>query len=261
MDVNFGEIIPISTIDWHGKASVVLFLRGCPFRCPYCHNYEILTVPDMVDVKELEKKIDNSLIFVSSVVFSGGEPLAQKNAIMHLASYAKNKKLFVGIHTNGYYPDVMEELMDLGLVDKFFIDVKAPLDDPDMYGRAIGYGEYSVVPDPADVVKNVRKTLSIITEKGMEYELRTTAIRGFIGEPDDIAKIASSIAPYLSISGAPYVIQQGIPANAMDEIMRDIVPFSRDEMLELAGRAHEFVDNVWIRTKEKGNEKVNFESN
>ncbi|NPE28388.1 anaerobic ribonucleoside-triphosphate reductase activating protein [Methanococcoides sp. SA1] len=261
MDVNFGEIIPISTIDWHGKASVVLFLRGCPFRCPYCHNYEILTVPDMVDVKELEKKIDSSSLFVSSVVFSGGEPLAQKQAIMHLASYAKKNKLFVGIHTNGYYPDVVEDLMDLGLVDKFFIDVKAPLDDPDMYGKAIGCGEYAVVPDPADVLENVRRTISTVTENGMEYELRTTAIRGFMGDPDDIAKVASSIASYLSVSDAPYVVQQGIPANAMDESLHEIVPFSRDEMLVLAGRAHEFVENVWIRTKEKGNEKVNFESN
>ncbi|SES78796.1 pyruvate formate lyase activating enzyme [Methanococcoides vulcani] len=260
MKVNFGEIIPISTVDWHGKASVVLFLRSCPYRCPYCQNYEILTGSDMLDAKELEKKIDSSSLFVSSVVFSGGEPLVQKKAVMHLAAYAKKKGLLVGIHTNGYYPEVVEELIDADLVDKFFIDVKAPLDDPVMYGKAIGFGDDAIVPEPADVVENVKQTISIVTDRSMEYELRTTAIRGFIGDPEDIAAIARSIVPYISISNAPYVIQQGQPAHSMREDLRDISPFSRDEMLELAKRAHEFVENVWVRTKEGGNEQVNFES-
>ncbi|KGK99247.1 radical activating enzyme [Methanococcoides methylutens] len=260
MKVNFGEIIPISTVDWHGKASVVLFLRSCPYRCPYCQNYEILTGSDMVDTKELENKIDSSSLFVSSVVFSGGEPLVQKKAVMHLAAYAKKKGLLVGIHTNGYYPEVVDELIDGRLVDKFFIDVKAPLDDPVMYGKAIGFGDDAIVPDPAEVVEKVKQTISIVTDREVEYELRTTAIRGFVGDPDDIAAIASSIVPYISISNVPYVIQQGQPAHSMREDLRDITPFSRDEMLELARRAHEFVDNVWVRTKEGGNEQVNFES-
>jgi pyruvate formate lyase activating enzyme len=259
MKVNFGEIIPISTVDWHGKASVVLFLRSCPYRCPYCQNYEILTGSDMLDAKELEKKIDSSSPFVSSVVFSGGEPLVQTNAVIHLAAYAKKKKLLVGIHTNGYYPEVVEELIDGGLVDKFFIDVKGPLDDPEMYGKAIGYGDDPVVPDPADVVEKVKQTISIVTDREVEYELRTTAIRGFVGGPDDIAAIARSIVPYVSLSNATYVIQQGQPAHSMRGDLREITLFSREEMLELAGRAHEFVDNVWIRTKEGGNEQVNFE--
>lgn len=261
MKVNFGELIPISTIDWHGKSSVVLFLRSCPYRCPYCQNFEILSDPDMVDVKELEKKIDASSLFVSSVVLSGGEPLVQKKAIMHLAAYAKKKGLLVGIHTNGYYPDVVEELIDSEIVDKFFIDVKAPLDDVAMYGKAIGYGVYDVVPDPVSVIENIRATISIVTEKAIDYELRTTLIRGFIGDSNDVGDIASSVSQYLLRSGAPYVLQQGLPAHAMDETLRDVVPFTRAEMLEIAENAHKYIDNIWIRTKEKGNEKVNFESN
>jgi pyruvate formate lyase activating enzyme len=154
----------------------------------------------------------------------------------------------------------VEELIDGGLVDKFFIDVKAPLDDPVMYGKAIGYGDDPVVPEPAEVVEKVKQTISIVTERNVEYELRTTAIRGFVGDPDDIAAIARSIVPYISVSNASYVIQQGQPAHSMKEELRDIVPFSHEEMLELARRAHEFVGNVWIRTKEGGNEQVNFES-
>jgi pyruvate formate lyase activating enzyme len=55
------------------------------------------------------------------------------------------------------------------------------------------------------------------------------------------------------------VIQQGLPENAMSENLRDIKPFTREELLEMAKAAYPFLHNVWIRTKEAGNERVNFE--
>jgi pyruvate formate lyase activating enzyme len=260
MDINFGSSIPISTVDWHSKVSVVLFLRGCPYRCPYCHNYEILGGSDFVNSSKLEKIIKDSSPFVSNVVFSGGEPLLQYEAVKDLAGYARRLGLLVGIHTNGFYPGEVQKLIDEGLADRFFIDVKAPLNDPGMYARATGHDENESVPCGEVVVEKVRQTISIVTDRRIDHELRTTAIRGFIGDPDDIRAIARSVAVYLEKSRAPYVIQQGLPEHAMKKSMRDILPFSREEMLHLAECAHEYVGNVWVRTKEQGNEKVNFES-
>ncbi|MEA1984488.1 MAG: anaerobic ribonucleoside-triphosphate reductase activating protein [Euryarchaeota archaeon] len=260
MQVNFGDSIPISTVDWHDRVSVVIFLRECPFRCPYCHNYEILSGSDHREMSEIKGIIDSSKPFVSNVVFSGGEPLIQAEAVEQMATYAKAQGLLVGMHTNGLHVEVVKHLIDRRLVDKFFIDVKAPLDDPEMYGKAIGYGDYDAVHVlPEDVVAKVGQTITLLTDREIEYELRTTAIRDFIGDADDVAAIARSIADYVNTSGAPYVIQQGIPEHAMKVSMRDIVPFSREELLEIATSAHQYIDNVWIRTKEGGNEQVNFE--
>ncbi|MCD4703231.1 MAG: anaerobic ribonucleoside-triphosphate reductase activating protein [Methanosarcinaceae archaeon] len=260
MQVNFGDSIPISTVDWHGRVSVVIFLRECPFRCPYCHNYEILSGSDHREVSEIKSMINSSKPFVSNVVFSGGEPLIQAEAVEQLATYAKANGLLVGMHTNGLHVEVVEDLVDRGIVDKFFIDVKAPLDDPQMYGKAIGYGESDAVHVlPEDVVGKVEQTIALLTDREVEYELRTTAIRDFIGDADDVAAIARSIADDVNTSGASYVIQQGIPEHAMKVSMRDIVPFTREELLGIAESAHQYVDNIWIRTKEGGNEKVNFE--
>ena len=75
-----------------------------------------------------------------------------------------------------------------------------------------------------------------------------------------MGNISRTIAPFVSVSDAPYVIQQGIPDHSMDESLRGIVPYSHEEMLELAKAAHKYVGNVWIRTRECGNEKVNFEN-
>jgi pyruvate formate lyase activating enzyme len=260
MKVNYGSTVPISTVDWHGKVSIVFFLRGCPYRCPYCQNHELLFESNLVDTSLLEAEMKKSRPFVSSVVFSGGEPLMQKDAVMHLARFAKKIGLLVGIHTNGYYPHVMAELMETGLVDKFFIDVKAPLDDVKKYAKAIGCLDYTDIHiDPQKVIEKVSRSISLALEKDIELEMRTTIIRDFMGSSDEVSEIAKSINELTGSREPVYVLQQGFAENAMMESLRDIKPLSRDELAELADVAHGFLDNIYVRTKEKGNEKVNFE--
>ncbi|MDK2825156.1 MAG: pyruvate formate lyase activating enzyme [Methanolobus sp.] len=261
MRVNYGNTIPISTVDWHGKVSIVFFLRGCPYRCPYCQNHELLFESNMVEASVLEAEMKKSRPFVSSVVFSGGEPLMQKDAVMHLAGYAKKIGLLVGVHTNGYYPHVMAELIEKGLVDKFFIDVKAPLNETEKYAKAIGCLDYTDIHiDPQKVVERVCESINLVLENDIELEMRTTIIRDFMGSFDEVSEIARSINELTGSREPVYVLQQGFGENAMMESLRDIKPLSRDELAELADVAHELLDNIYIRTKEKGNEKLNFES-
>ena len=259
MKANYGTYIPISTVDWHGKAAVVFFLRGCPFRCPYCQNYEILTGSDLVDINSLQDKIESSIPFISSLVISGGEPLIQKNAVKELAKFAKKKGLLVGIHTNGFFPQVIEELLRESLVDSFFLDIKAPLDDPEAYGKVIGCEEYNLTLEPKEVIERIIDSLGIISKSNVDMEVRTTVIPGLVGSKQDIDSISRFLSSYIKNRDIPYVIQQGLPENAMSEHLRDIKPFSREELLEMAKAAHPFLHNVWIRTKEAGNEQVNFE--
>jgi pyruvate formate lyase activating enzyme len=260
MKVNYGSCVPISTVDWHGHVSVVLFLRNCPFRCPYCQNYELLSSPGLTDISVLEAAIRKSKPFVSSVVISGGEPLMQEQAVMHLARFAKKNGLLVGIHTNGFYPLALDELAKEKLVDKVFIDIKAPLDDAGSYAGVIGGGtSQEIRADSQDAIRNISDSVLLVIRSGVELELRTTVFRGFMGDAHDIRKIAASIFSLTGDRNVPYVIQQGLAENALLESMRDIMPFSREEMLGLAACAHDSLDNIWIRTRERGNEKVNFE--
>ena len=130
MKVNYADTVSLSTLDWRGKAAITIFFRGCPLRCPYCQNHPYLEEPDLVELDFVKEIIKKSKNFVSAVVFSGGEPLMQ-SAILSLAEFAKELGLLVGIHTNGCYPEMEQELIKRKLVDKFFIDVKAPPDDPE----------------------------------------------------------------------------------------------------------------------------------
>lgn len=255
MRINYGGTVPISTVDWHGRVSITIFLRGCPLRCPYCQNYEFFSETNMVDVSQVEAEIKKSKPFVSSIVISGGEPLMQMGAIEHLATFAKKNGLLVGVHTNGFYPDRVAELIDKGLVDKFFIDVKAPPTDVELYGRVVGFGEYKEVStDPGQIVERLARTVRVVESK-MDFEIRTTVIRDLIGSADDISSIARWVCQHAG-SDAEYVIQQGLPENAMQESLRKVLPFKRSEMFELANHARKYLENVWVRTKEGGNEKV-----
>ncbi|MCO5381911.1 MAG: anaerobic ribonucleoside-triphosphate reductase activating protein [Methanosarcina barkeri] len=131
MKVNYAGTVPISTLDWRGKAAVTIFLQGCPLRCPYCQNHPYLEEPcNIVELNFVKEQIKKSKPFVSAVVFSGGEPLMQA-AVVPLAEFVKEIGLAIGIHTNGCYPEMARELVERKLVDKFFIDIKAPRIIPD----------------------------------------------------------------------------------------------------------------------------------
>lgn len=242
-----GIMIPVSTIDWYGRAASVIFFNGCNFKCLYCSNNNFIRVANqrleplyrggsVIDMKEIEKQILDSRMFISAVVFSGGEPMAHPQELEHLANYAKSLGLLVGIETNGYYPEGLKALIQKKLVDKIFLDVKAPLDDSNAYSRITGGVQ--------DAAGRCCKSLML---KGVPIEVRTTVFRSIA----DVTGIARS----LKGQDCTYVIQQGIPENAPDPEIRKETIFSRDELAELA-RSVSFLKEVRIRTREKGEEKI-----
>lgn len=243
-----GVMIPISTIDWYGRSVSVVFFNGCNFNCIYCSNNKFIEVANrleplfkkgnVVDIEEIEQHILDAKSFISAVVFSGGEPTAHFEELEHLAKFVKERGLIVGIETNGYYPERLEMLIKNKLVDKIFLDIKAPLDDPEKYCLITG--------GVRDAAERVRQTL----ELNVAIEVRTTVFRSFAHD-DFILGIAKA----LSGRDCTYVIQQGIPEYAPDEKLRNEEPLTREELLAFA-RSVDFLPDVRIRTKEKGEERM-----
>jgi pyruvate formate lyase activating enzyme len=242
-----GIMIPVSTIDWYGRSASVIFFNGCNFKCLYCSNNNFISVANqrleplykggsVIDIEELKRQILDTKMFISAVVFSGGEPIAHLEELELLAEFVKSQGLLVGIETNGYYPERLSKLIEKRLVDKIFLDIKAPLHDLKKYSLITG--------GITDAALHVVKTLNL---KDVPVEVRTTVFRGIA----DVAEIAES----LKGRDCTYVIQQGIPENAPDGEIRKEKAFTRDELVELARRVS-FLKEVRIRSREKGEEKI-----
>ena len=150
MKVNLGGIVPLSTLDWTGAAAAVIFMRGCPLRCPHCHNAHLQTGESFEELADIKSRIDEAGPFISAVILSGGEPLVQLKASREIAIHSKNMGLKVGVETSGRFPDRIASLLGEGLVDMVFLDVKEALRDPE-YARATG--RWDVAPRVAESLR------------------------------------------------------------------------------------------------------------
>ncbi|MBA1342952.1 MAG: 7-carboxy-7-deazaguanine synthase [ANME-2 cluster archaeon] len=242
------NIIPLSMVDWTGHAVTVVFLMGCPMRCPYCHNHQLLNAGQLssepANIEEIESEIKTTSPFISAVVFSGGECFQQFDALLHLAEFAHKLGLLVGVQTNGYYTDRIKQMIEKHLVDQICMDVKAPL-ERDAYLRISGV-------DAANRVSESLGLYELCKENEIGFEIRTTVFPDFIGSPQEIQLIAESIR---EIAGdVRYIIQQGIPEHAWKDMPERA--YTRDELISLAQIARQFLSDVRIRTKESGEECV-----
>lgn len=231
----------MSTVDYPGKVSSVVFFHGCNFRCPFCHNITLIEGDDYQEkeaayIVEILKKHRE---FIDAVAITGGEPTLQPDALKELCGRLKDINLLVKLDTNGYMPDVVKKLLENGLLDLVSVDIKAP---PEKYNKLSGIG--------CDLTK-IKQTLGILRNSGVDYELRTTVVPGANDSEEDIKKICDFIKPVKT-----YVLQQFRPEGGTWDKNLDVPKMERDKLLKLAEVAKKQGLNVKIRTEEEGEEKI-----
>ena len=220
-----------SLLDYPGRIAASLFCGGCNFRCPNCHNSDIVLHPDQcpdVPQDELEAFLEKRRGLLDGVVLSGGEPTLQAD-LLAFAARLHEMGYLVKLDTNGYRPDVLEFMIDGDLVDYVAMDIKAPLDK-----YSLGAGV------PVDTAR-IRQSIGLLCASGLAYEFRTTVVPGILVE-DDIEQIARLIA------GAPrYYIQQFAPRNTLDPEMLKRSPYIPERIRAMADLARQWVDEVDVR--------------
>ncbi|MEM2924146.1 MAG: anaerobic ribonucleoside-triphosphate reductase activating protein [Methanocellales archaeon] len=244
MKLNLGGITQISTIDWYGKVAMVIYLRKCTFKCKYCQNYALLEGDNYVDIEIVEEEIEKARDFIDAIVYSGGEPSLQLPPLEKLSAKARQFGLKIAIETNGSLPENINKLCIDKKIDAVFLDVKAPLSNVDLYRDITGVASVGTI-------EKIKRTIEICRNSEVEFEVRTTVFKGLNDNKEQIIEIAKAI------SGCNcYAIQQGRPELAWSEEIKRSSPLSREELIELAKAAKQYLKEVRIRTKEKGNEKI-----
>lgn len=199
IQVNFGGFVPLSTVDWRGRSVCIVFLRGCPLKCTYCQNDLIQNGEDFREIQEIIDMIRSSEPYISGVVFSGGEPTMQKEALVGLSERVKKMNLAVGIQTNGLFPETLNELINKKIVDKVAIDYKTKWESYTDHWE----GFQNIKKE--NYQKNVRKSIEICNKAHKdkilsEFEVVVTIFYENEKEIIDISK---------EIGDVELVIQQG----------------------------------------------------
>lgn len=216
-------------LDYPGVVASVVFTGLCNFRCPFCHNADLVLNPGsqpIISEEAVFEHLDRRKGIVKGVCITGGEPTLQadlKDFIIKL----KERDLLVKLDTNGYRPQVIEALLKEGIIDYIAMDIKS---SPERYSEAAG------IAADTDII---RQSIDIIMNSGIDYEFRTTVVRE-LHDADTFLKIGELI------SGADkYYLQTYIDSDRV--ISPGFTSYSAEELEVFRGLMREKVKIVDIR--------------
>lgn len=173
----------LTLLDFPGHTACTVFLSGCNFRCPFCHNFELAAGPSapLMDEEELLAFLQKRKGLLDGVAITGGEPLMRRE-LPELLRKIKALGYLVKLDTNGSFPTRLKEVVAQGLVDYVAMDIK---NAPDRYGKTVGFEKLGLDP--------IKESAAFLMTGAVEYEFRTTVVQQ-LHRPQDLAAIAEWLA-------------------------------------------------------------------
>jgi len=232
--MKIGGLQKISLIDYPGKISCVIFLSGCNFDCPYCHNPELAKgrslSPGYLSEDLIFDFLGSRKGFLDGVVISGGEPTLQKGLI----SFCEKIRLIgypIKLDTNGSRPEVIKKLIDEDLINYIAMDIKTDS------------SRYTTLIKDNTTIDDIFLSVRIIRESNIDYEFRTTCIKSLVNE-----RVLKNIGNKIKGSRF-YALQQFSKTNVLhQELFTDNSNiYSDDELMELKLVMNQYVDKCIIR--------------
>ena len=220
-----------SFLDWKDHLSSVLFTGGCNFRCPFCHNSElVLNHSRLVDIPEEQilMSLRKFKKWVDKVVITGGEPTLQRGLPL-FAERLKREGFKVKLDTNGSHPEVVKELVKSDLVDYIAMDIKGPTT---RYGRWCG--------TPVDRDK-IEESINFIIEGQIDHEFRMTVVP-FLHKEADVYEAASRVG-----CARRFTVQDFVPRNTLNPAFASVKPFSPDRMMKIRQNVEEIIRDAQVR--------------
>jgi len=229
--MDIGGLQKVSLSDYPGRICAVVFTRGCNFRCPFCHN------PQLVDPKRFVPCLPEAEVLsflarrrgkIDAVTVSGGEPTLQEDLPWFLA-VVREMGYLTKLDTNGARPDVLVRLLRENLLDYVAMDLKGPLASyPRLAGR------------PVETAA-ITASIAVIMASGIAYEFRTTAVKTLL-------TVEEIHAAGRLIAGARcWFLQKFVPAGLLDPALEAGPQFTDAELAVLADELRSQVPGVALR--------------
>ena len=224
-----GGLTPLTTIDFPDHLSAVIFCQGCSWKCSYCHNPHLIPRNIKTDInwQDVQLFLKKRQGFLNGVVFSGGEPLLQRQ-LPEMIDDARQMGFDVAMHTAGSVParfkTVLPKLSWIGF------DIKGP------------FSHYEKITGVAKSEKQAWQRLELLLESGIDYEVRTTADPQLLSETDIL-----TLATELSNLGVKhYVLQQCRPVEGSLSGQSNVIDLKPDS--EIATKLKDLFEIFSIRT-------------
>ena len=223
----------VTLVDYPSHTACIVFTQGCNFRCPFCHN------SDLVKGENNSNKIDEQVLFdyldkrkglIDGVCISGGEPLLQKDIELFIRKI-KDKGYKVKLDTNGSKPEVLRKLIEGKLVDYVAMDVKNV------------FSKYDVTAGACVNIDDIKASIDILKKSSIQYEFRTTVAKE-LHSFEDIKQLLE----YLG-SDVDYYIQNYRDCETVLE--KGLNGFSDDELQTIKEKLERKYPNVVIRGRGK----------
>lgn len=234
-------------LDYPGHVAATLFTGGCNFRCPFCHNGDLVLNPGsqpQISMEEIMTFLKKRQGILDGVCITGGEPTLQPD-LEELIKEVRELGYLVKLDTNGYRPKVLEGLLDKGLLNYVAMDIKASKEN---YAKAVGLSH--LTGKESFAIENIERSVELLKGSSIDYEFRTTVVKGIhtIQEFEEIGKWLSGCKTYY-LQG--FQENENVLATRLNrgESASGIscTCFTRTEMEQMAALAKESVEKVLIR--------------
>ena len=224
--MRIGGLQKLTLLDFPGHVACTVFLQGCNFRCPFCHNSSLVLGTDVISEDEIFRFLKTRQGLLDGVAITGGEPLLSTG----LSDFLRKIKALgfkVKLDTNGSFPEKLRTLIDESLVDYVAMDIK---NSPEKYAQTAG----------ADgMLDAVKESVSVLMNGSLPYEFRTTVVDE-LHVPSDFEAIGKWLA------GAQHYYLQSF-VDSGDILCPGLHAASREKMEHCLAIAGQYIPDTKIR--------------
>lgn len=220
----------LTLLDYPGHVACTVFLGGCNFRCPFCHNAPLVVggeATDEIDSEALLAFLKKRVGILDGVAVTGGEPTLREELPALLRSI-KALGFSVKLDTNGSAPERLRHLVSEGLCDYVAMDIKNAMD---AYAKTVGIPNLDLSP--------IEESIDFLLSDAIPYEFRTTVTRDFHTK-ELLVDAARRIA-----GCKRYYLQGFVDSGAL--IAPGITGYSKEEMEAFASAIRPIIPGVALR--------------